>query len=160
MGRFKVNFAETEVRGAFEPVPTGWYHCKVTDGEVKQSGENAKNPGAEYINFELTIQEGQFENQKLWSIASLLPHALFTLKGLAVASGRWTEAEVNSQEFDFDIEDFIGADVLVRASKVQKKDKEGKIVEGEYSNDVKGFKPFEGQASATAAASGSSSLLP
>jgi len=137
---FKVNFSGVEVRDFSEPVPSGWYHMKVTDGEVRESGPNAKNPGAEYINWELTIQDGEFENRKGWVNASLLPHALFTLKGLLSATGIDCSADL-----DFEIVDVVGKDLLAKASVTSKKDKEGRVVEGEYQNEWKSFRPYTGE---------------
>jgi len=142
---FKVNFSGVEVRDFSEPVPSGWYHMKVTDGEVRESGPNAKNPGAEYINWELTVQEGEHEGRKGWVNASLLPHALFTLKGLLGSCGIDVDGDL-----DFEIVDVIGKDCLAKASIVSKKDKEGRVVEGEYTNEWRSFKPFTGDVPAAA----------
>jgi len=148
---FKVNFSGVEVRDFSEPVPVGWYHMKVTDGEVRESGPNAKNPGAEYINWEMTIQEGEYENRKGWVNASLLPHALFTLKGLLGACG----IDV-SGDLDFEIHDVVGRDLLAKATIVPRRTKEGAVVDGEFQNEWKSFKEYSGDIPSSQA----DSLLP
>ena len=59
-----VNFSETS-SSDFDVIPAGKYHAKVTSGEMKESGPNANNPGAQYINWEFTIQEGTQEGRKV-----------------------------------------------------------------------------------------------
>lgn len=122
----RVNFTDVQSTN-YEALPKGWYSVKVTDGELRESGPNSKNPGSEYINWELTIQEGEFADRKVWTNTSLLPQALFALKGLMEAAG--IDA---SSEIDFEIDHLIGKDVQVRLSQ--------RTYEGEVQNDVKGFK--------------------
>jgi hypothetical protein len=136
----KINFAETEVQD-FEPLPSGWYTVAVTDGEIRESGPQSKNPGAEYIHWEYTVQEGQFANRKVWDNTTLLPHALFSLKGLLGAAGFPVDGDL-----DFEIDDVIGKQVQVKLSQ---RDADN----GNTYNDVKGYK-------AAGASVGSNSLLP
>lgn len=145
---FKVNFSETETNN-FEAIPRGTYPVKITDGEVKESGPNAKNPGSEYIKFEFTVQEGPYEGRKLWANASLLPHALFTLKGILAASGKYTDEELEATELDFEIEDLIGAAMLVTVAV--------RDYNGEEQNDIKRYKKIDG---ANSQAAPSASALP
>ena len=77
----RVNFTGVSV-GDTEAKPNGWYHVAVSDVEVKKAGEKAKNPGAEYWQYELTIQSGELTGRKFWTNANLMPNALFTLKGM------------------------------------------------------------------------------
>ena len=111
----KVNFEDVEVTD-FEALPAGTYHVKITDGEIKESGPDSKNPGAEYINWELTIQDGEYESRKLWTNTSLLAHALFSLKGMFAATGKWTKQELSAPGFEFDIDDAIGLSLKVRVT--------------------------------------------
>lgn len=113
----RVNFSDVKTTD-FEAFDAGTYAAKVTDGEIKESGPNSKNPGSEYINWELTLQdEGPLQGRKVWYMTSLLPHALFGLKGLCAATGRYTEEELEAEDFDFEIDDLIGLDVLVHVIK-------------------------------------------
>jgi hypothetical protein len=98
----KVNFTDTATYGnsslGLDPLPTGKYHVAITDGEIRESGPNSKNPGSQYINFEFTVQSGDYEGRKVWANASLLPHALYTIKGILEALGY----ETTGNELDFD----------------------------------------------------------
>lgn len=148
----RINFSETEGgMGIIDPLPTGKYHVKVTDGEIRESGPAAKNPGSEYINWEFTVQDGPYENRKVWTNTTLLPHALFALKGLLGACGFDVTGNI-----DFDIDDVIGTDVIVRVTKKAARTlDDGREVD--ESNDVKGFAVYKEDA---VASSGSGSLLP
>lgn len=123
----RVNFTDV-VSTQREVLPAGKYIVKVTDGELKQSGENAKNPGAEYINWEFTVQQGKYEGQKAWTNTSLLPHALFSIKNLLTAVGHDT-----SGELDFDIDDVLGKELQIRLTVKPAKDGY------DEQNEVKGF---------------------
>ena len=102
-----VNFSETS-SSDFDLIPAGKYHAKVTGGEMKESGPNANNPGAQYINWEFTIQEGAQEGRKVWTNTSLLPHALFSLKNLLSAVGFETSASL-----DFEIDAIVSKDCVI-----------------------------------------------
>lgn len=146
----KVNFSNVEVQD-FEPLPAGWYVVNVTDGEIRESGPKSKNPGSEFIHWEYTIQEGQpFANRKIWDNTTLLPHALFSLKGLLAATGRFNDDQLGD-ELDFEIEDVLGSTLQVR---VTQRDGEGEY-SGNVYNDVKGYKAVGEKVSG-----GKSTLLP
>lgn len=98
--------------GGFDPIPVGRYPLRVFDGEIKESGPEAKHPGAEYINWEFLVESGDFEDRHLWAITSLLPQALFGLKGLLEATGKWTAEELDADDFDFEIDDVLGSLVM------------------------------------------------
>lgn len=136
----RVDFSGTEVKD-FEPIPPNWYVAKVTDGELREAGENSKNPGSQYINWEFTIQEGEYTGRKQWSNTTLLPEYLSGLKELLAATGKF---DVNG-ELNFNIEDVIGSDVRIKVRIKQYK--------GEDQNEVKAYRSLE-------EAVGKSSLLP
>jgi len=136
----KINFADTEIND-FEPLPSGWYNVAVTDGEVRES-KSEKNPGSEYIHWEYTVQDGSYENRKVWDNTTLLPHALFSLKGLLAATGFAVDGDL-----DFDIPDVIGKTLQIRITQRE--------ADGNTYNDVKGYK-----ASGVKVSAGNSSLLP
>ena len=129
----KINFEGVE--SGFDPLPAGNYHVKVTDGEIRTAGENAKHPGSEMILWTLTVQTGEFENRKLFYNTTLLPHALFGLKGLLASTGRWEKAKLDSPEFDFEIDQVIGADVIAAVSR--------STYQGEEVNNIRRIKPFD-----------------
>jgi hypothetical protein len=144
----KVNFTDVEVR-SFDPLPSGKYLVAISDAEIKESGPQAKNPGSEYINFEFTVQEGDYADKKIWSNASLLPHALFSIKGILDAVGQGSDGEL-----EFELDDLIGQQLVVKVVK--------KPATAEYDerNEVKGYYAVGGGAGAAAAVKAPASSLP
>lgn len=133
----RINFSDTQgSQLGLDPLPTGKYHVKITDGEIKESGPNAKNPGSQYINFEFTVQDGQYEGRKVWSNASLLPHALFTIKGILEATGHDV-----SGELDFDLNDLIGSDLVVKVNFLPAGEVNGRSLDDR--NEVKRFYKYD-----------------
>lgn len=109
-----------------QPLPTSDYHVKITGGELRPS---KSTPGAQYINWEFTIQDGEFTGRKVWANTSLQPQALFVLKGLLEALGQDA-----TQALEFEIEDFLGYDLVVKVGP-QKGDPD--------QIEVKKFKPYD-----------------
>jgi hypothetical protein len=81
VGSIQINFAE--VGSDFETIPEGSYPIVVDKAEVRES-KSSDNP---YINWEMTITEGEHEGRRLWMITSLSPKALFRLKDVFEALG-------------------------------------------------------------------------
>lgn len=136
----KVNFSSEEAASegrSFDPIPAGEYHVKITDVELKECGENSKNPGKPYWGLEFTVQEGEYEDRKVWTNCMLFSPALYTLSQLMKSLGH------NITEGSFELpdgEDLIGRDVVIIV-KIQGK----RVVNGtEYEprNDVKGIKAW------------------
>ncbi len=144
----RINFADTTV-GENEAKPNGWYHVAVTDVEIKESGPNAKHPGKEYWNYELTIQDGDYKDRKFWVNATLLPHALFTLKGMLQAASdadgnlKYTKAQVDG-ELDLEAEDLVGCHMMAKNQQRE--------YENEMRDNIRGFKPIKDDAKPGAAA--------
>ena len=128
-----LDMSGVQAGGGFEAKPNGWYLVAVTDYEERESGENAKNPGATYTNWELTIQEGPYEGQKFWTNTSHLPQALFALKGLIGAA---------MPEFDdwtnVDLEEDIYPEIQGRSFWVKNSTR---MYDGEKRDNIKSFKP-------------------
>lgn len=121
------------VTSDFEPIPSGKYRCKITDGEIKEAGPNAKFPGSEMILWELTVQQGDYEGRKVFSNTTLLPHALFGLHNMLLATGKWDKEDLDVEDFDFEIDQVVGSDVI--ALVVQQ------LYDGEMRNSVKRLRP-------------------
>jgi hypothetical protein len=157
----RVNFTDTEKYGrsslGMDPLPTGKYHVAITDAEMRESGPNAKNPGSEYINFEFTVQSGQYEGRKLWTNASLLPQALYTIKGVLEATGHDTAGN----ELDFELDDLVNEELIVRVvfKKAGKVTYNGEERELDDRNEVKSFYRLTDEAAKSGSTSGGS-LLP
>jgi len=128
-----VNFAEVPDTD-FSAIPPGKYHVKITSGEMRESGPNSNNPGAQYINWELTVQEGDHENRKLWTNTSLLPHALFNLKALLLATGTVSKDDARDS-LEFEIEDLISKSVIATVG--------AREFQGETRAEVKRFMPYD-----------------
>ena len=98
MGSMKINFAEVE--GSFDPLPEGPQNVLVEKVEVRESKSSEHN----YLNWELVVQDGEFEDRRLWMITSLSPKALFRLKDVLVALDVIEEDDEIDLEWDEDIE--------------------------------------------------------
>ncbi len=158
-----VNFSGEEAGSEardYTPLPPGRYWAKITDVEDKEAGPEAKHPGAPFWNVELTIQDGPYENRKLWHNVMLFDGALYSLSQLMKALG------VDITEGDFTVPDgdeLISRDVIVVVRKMRDKYREERDGDGEpqFKNEVTGYKPYEGVTPGTSRAGGaSSSLLP
>jgi hypothetical protein len=148
MGNLKINMADVKV-SSFEAIPKGWYHTRVT-GWTLETTKSGPNEGANYINFELTVQDGEYEDRKLWVNASLLPHALFTLKNLTDASGLDSSGDIDADDL---ADQLVGQEQMSRVIV--------KPYEGDDKNEVKGFKKVgDASASGSAASASGGSLLP
>ena len=137
----RVNFSDTETRD-FDPIKPGVYRALVTDGELREAGPNAKHPGSQYINWEFTVQDEPYVGRKQWMNTTLVPDALFGLKELLAATGKF---DVDG-ELDFDIPDVIGSEVKIKVRI--------KTYNDEQQNEVKRVLP------ASSDDDSSSSLLP
>lgn len=98
MGSMKINFAEVE--GSFDPLPVGPQEVLVEKVEVRESKSSEHN----YLNWELVVQDGEFEDRRLWMITSLSPKALFRLKDVFVALQVIEEDDELEIEWDDDVE--------------------------------------------------------
>jgi hypothetical protein len=160
----RLNFTDQEKYGqestGRDPLPTGKYHVAITDVDVRFSGPNAKNPGSEYWAIEFTVQSGQYEGRKLWTNATMLPHALYTIKGILEAIGYETIGE----ELDVEPDDLFNKELVVRAivkqaGKVKRAD--GSEVDVDERNEVKSFYRLDDKKSgAKSGATSGGSLLP
>jgi len=150
----KIDLSATDA--GFAVLPAARYITKVTDGEVRSSGPNAKHPGSEYINWELTVQGGEYEGRKVFTNTPIghgecdcsdwKAGAYIGIKSLLAATGNWDEAALASDDFDFEIDDVLGSDVKAVVS-VSKYD-------GDDVNNVRKIRPLSDEDVAEA------SLLP
>lgn len=98
MGKITVNFAEVE--SGFEAIEEGPYPVVIEKVEVRES----KSSDHPYLNWELTITDGDHEGRKLWQITSLSPNALFRLKDQLIALGVIEGDEEIDLDWDDDVE--------------------------------------------------------
>jgi len=137
----KVNFSSEEASSearSVELLPRGEYHVKITDVEDRECGDNSKNPGKPYWGIQFTVQDGQYEDRKLWTNCMLFSPALYTLSQLMKALG------YNIKEGDFELpdsDDLIGRDVVV-AVRIKPASKGADGQEYDKRNEVQGIKAW------------------
>lgn len=128
----KVNFADTKTFNN-DPIPAQTYKVIVSDGEMKEAGPNAKNPGSEYIRWELTVSEGEYQGRKVFLNTTLVEAGLSGLKSLLEATGKF---DVDG-DLNFEIDDVVNSEVLAVV-----KQKEYPVGSGDKVNEVKRIKPL------------------
>jgi hypothetical protein len=145
----KIDFTDVEGQQTFEPIPSGKYLVEVTDYREGTASENAKNPGAPTISWELTVQSTlngdetvvgsdgkdlKVEGRKVWENMTIVPASFWRLKALLAACGFDVSGEI-----DFEPEEVLNS-VLVAQVGIQKSRKNRETGE-EYEprNQVKSF---------------------
>lgn len=63
--------ASRSVGVGFDPLPSGWYNCSIYDIEEKEFRVKGKHPGDTYLNLELRVSEGDFENRRIFAMVPL-----------------------------------------------------------------------------------------
>lgn len=139
----RVNLSDTEA-GAFDPIPSGRYPLNVFDGDIREAGPDAKHPGSEYIAWDFTVAGGEFDGRHIWQ-NTIFSHGdcdcpneetflkgLFSLKGLLAATGKWSPEELDADEFEFEIDDVVGA-LVIGGVRYRKSEEYGD------SNDIRRF---------------------
>lgn len=133
-----VDFTGSETYdGDFEPIPGGWYKCVVSDWEsVEVKKTDGKFPmGTKGTKWELTVDEGEYENRKVWVTYWHHPTSLPFFKGFLVATEKYNEDDLSGAVNINDIRDgAVGQTLMV---KVGVRPKRG---EYEASNEVRATK--------------------
>jgi uncharacterized protein DUF669 len=152
-----LNISEQEAESkAFDDLPAGKYNCKITDVSVEEvkKGDNA---GKEYYHFEFTIQDGKYENQKMWANAMLWAGAAYTIVNILKALGQ----DVGTQLEVPDAEWFITRDIVVKMSMGKAQIGDGTKENPQYPARVEARSFFPYGSGTTAASAGKKdSLLP
>lgn len=152
-GPITLNLSGVKEFGDFEPVPNGWYLVEVTDGVVREAGKEAKHPGSNYISWEFTIREEDYDGRKVWDNHTLIEGKTGKLKGMLRAADF---EDLDSDDFTFDLEDVIGQEFYAKIG--QEKQKQGARA-GEMRNTVRAFRPLSEPPTQTVG-DATSSLLP
>jgi len=145
----RVNLSGVET-GKFDPIPAGRYHLKLTDGEWKEVGEQAKNAGADMYNAEFTVQDGEFQGRKVWTNFLFIDSSVWRIKQFLEATGKFTDDQL-AGELDVDFQDLMGSDVVANIKVRPETD------QYDASNDIRKFLPAD---SPVSSGSGGGSLLP
>lgn len=95
----KINFADVE---AFEPLEDGEYAVEIEKVEVRRNKADDGN----YLNWEMVVLDGDYENRRLWMITSLKDTALFRLKDVLGELDVLEEDELE-EEFDLEYDDDV-----------------------------------------------------
>lgn len=164
MAGLHVNFSDQEAGSEaldFEALPSGKYYCRVTDIELKEVGQDSKNAGKNYWAIEFTVQDGEYENRKLWTNAMLFEGALYTLVQLLKATGH--EDAIATGDIP-DADEFLSKEVMLNVKKLRDTYRENRDGSDEpmWKNEVKGIKAYEGAKTEapSKASKGKGTLLP
>lgn len=146
MGTMNISFADVE-SGGFEPIPEGTYDAIIDKVEVRESKSSDHN----YLNFEMVIQDEDYEGRRMWMINSFSPKALFRMKDTLEALGQ----DVEDVEFEWDDDVEVttsGGPLLIQP------DLDGlpcrvvvttEVYEGKERNRVNEIRPASGSGSST-----------
>jgi len=132
----RVNFTGAEDRGNFDAF-RGKHHVKITDITDTETKNAGKLPaGTEGWSVEFTVQEGQYENRKIWNNYWFAPSTLGFLRSMLVATGEYSKEDLQG-DFDVELDDLIGLDLVV-STRIQKGD-------GNYEDRtvIKGYYPYD-----------------
>lgn len=157
LSSLRINFSEEEASSEaidFTPLPTGKYLVAITEVEIKKS-TSEKNTGKPYWALTLVVQEGPYENRKLWSNVMLWEGAAFSLAQLMKATNRGDVLKSGKIPSG---DELVGDQMIVSVVKTLDKYKMERDGGDEklFKNEVKGYKP----ATEFVASSGGGSLLP
>jgi hypothetical protein len=158
--------AKSQDRG---PLPRGKFHYKITDMEIQfVAAMDSPNHGKPYLNFEFTIQDGEYAGRKDWTNAMAFDGALYTISQILKALGQ----DVSPND-TFPIPDerefYVGKDLWGRRD--YQRDKSKRVVRDPDTNEprvqLQGFSRYSGGTSVAtdkqpvpAGAGGSGSVLP
>ena len=101
----RINWDEEE-KSSFEAKTPGKYHAKITGGEMKKSEK-----GNSYLAVEFTFQAP--ETGKAWLNVTMTKKTLWRVRQFLVATGQFTDDELQGDNFEFTVEDILGADVIL-----------------------------------------------
>lgn len=144
----KHNFADVEAQN-FEALPKGTYDAVIyeyeedtvrdlNDGEEAGKDGAPKYPGADMVKWTFKITDEDYENRRCWMNTVLAGGGLGMLKSLVLATGLYTEEQVNDPEFDLDYDELLGEPVRVKLNvSVNPRTKE-------KNNSVKSVLPLKG----------------
>jgi hypothetical protein len=137
----KVNVSDQEDKsgGDYVPLPSGNYHCVITDVEPKTS-QSQDNFGKDMLYFRFTNQDGIYADRVQGTNACLWSPALYTIIGILKAIGEYENCKENGElTIPTEPEFYLGRSIGVRRG-LNKKAKE-KNPEDEPSTwiEVKGF---------------------
>jgi hypothetical protein len=157
-----LNLAGADLSGSdFEAIPSAWYHCEVSDiRPIAVKNDDGKLPkGTPGINVHLKVVDGEYKNRMVFRNLYMAPAKIGNkayehkatmdrILGQFFVCLGFTSDEVTGGDFDPDVEDLKGRELLVSVGQKKKYN----APDGVMDNEVKGFRPLS-------SASGSDSAL-
>jgi hypothetical protein len=166
----RVNFSDEEAASEgrdYTPVPTGKYHCCITDYSLEEVRNEPKpgktdNRGKNFWRLELTCQDGPAENRKFWTNVMLFDGALYSLAQLLKATGHGDVLQRGSSNYGKipSGDALIGEHVVISVVNQRDTYKDPDGTEGLRKNEVKSFFSYEDSPAQKVRADSSHSLLP
>lgn len=168
-----LDLGDADVKG-FAPIDPGRYKGEIADlvwDAVKNAG--GKMPvGTPMLKITSRVHQPKIDNEVIdqdrlvWAQYIVPPkdydpRKRATMLGMIARffmSLGFTEEQVKASSFNPNFEDLKGQEVVVVVGREPKKDRDGRVVEGEFNNPVKGFKSIDTWADAEGTASGSGLL--
>ena len=153
----KVNFSKDEAESkAREVVPSGEYHCKVVEIELREVKPGTENVGKPYWAVQFVIQSDKYAGNRLYANIMLFEGKDGTLGSLS----QFLKAmgyDVMPGEFELpDADDLMGRDINVKGNKIPAGFNRKAQRDLPERFNVTGYKP----ANVSVKTSGNSSLLP
>jgi hypothetical protein len=127
----------SDVQGGFDALPAGRYHVAVTDWDNAEVQNEGKLPaGTPGINWEFTVQEGEYEGRKLWTNHWIHPKTLGFLKAMLKNLSKdgeplYSEEDLESDNFELDADEVVGAEAIAVVTV--------RAYQGEDRNNIKRF---------------------
>lgn len=159
----RVNFSEQELSSEardFTPLPAGKYHVAITEVVPQQCGPKSKNQGKWFYAVTVTVQDGPFENRKLWGNVMLFEGAGYSLVQILKAQGWATSGRVPTMD------ELLGTHYVCMVSNVvdtYKLDKDGWTpADGPKprKNEIKNWGKYDGSVPVNGASSAGDTLMP
>jgi hypothetical protein len=139
-----LDFSNTNSNTGFTLMPIGTYNATIFALEQRVSNKS----GQPYVNITIAIQDAPYNNRRVFSMASLQPHALFRMRELLGALGYDV-----SKAVEFEYPDLLGRALRVTLKHRAKPD-------GEMEEEVARFLPALAEGAATTAAAAAPAAHP
>lgn len=145
----KLDFTNVEGQQTFEPIPAGMYVVEVTDYREGTASQNAKNPGAATVSWELTVEstvsgetvlndrsgkDVKVEGRKVWENMTIVENSFWRLKAFLEACGFDVDGEI-----DFEPDEVLNNRLVVKVGIQKGRKNEQTGEEYEARNSVKSF---------------------
>jgi hypothetical protein len=144
----KINMTAKEGKSVtLLPLPSGQYHVAVSDCDIQEVSQG-DNEGKPMYNLELTVQDGDYENRKVWSLIMLFEGALYSISQMLKAQG--IEVKEIGDRAEFQVPGFepnvvpgpnwwMGKHFVVRVKLMPKRKDKKSGKEYDEKAEVKGF---------------------